>query len=152
MSYKMDMSKEQDKKILLPAGWRRFKITSCEEKVSKSGNDMFVFNFKDCETQQSEEVYAIATQGKRWFLKSILGACGVEAAQDGIYEWDIPDVLDQYVMGRVEHFDEEWIDREGKTRQTKKGKIVEVKKDDGNGAPDIPKEDGTFETEQGNRF
>jgi hypothetical protein len=147
MGYRYDMSKEKDKGVLLPEGWRRFKVTACEEKVSKSGNDMFVLTFMDCETRQSEEVYAIATQGKRWFLKSILSACGIEAAQDGIYEWDIPDILDQYVQGRVEHFEEEWIDRSGKSRTTKKGKIVEVKEDDGSGAPDIPDE-GTFAAER----
>ena len=141
MGYSMDMSGETERKGLLPEGWRRFKITSCKEQVSKSGNDMFVFSFLDCERQQEEEIYAIAVPKKRWFLKSILSACGVEAAEDGVYNWEIQDVLDQYVMGRVEHSQEDWIDRDNKPRTTTKGRIVEVKEDDGSGAPDIPKEE-----------
>lgn len=140
MGYQMDMSKEKDKKVLLPVGWRRFKIVSCEEKTSKNGNEMFILGMLDCETRQVEDVYAIATPGKRWFLKSILDACGIEAAKDGVYEWDIQDILNQYIGGRIEHSVEDWIDREGKGRNTTKSKIVEVKRDDGSGSPDIPDE------------
>lgn len=128
MGYKMDMRGEKEKKNPLPEGWRDFEIISCEEAVSKQGNDMFKFIFADLETGQEEEIYAIATQGKRWFLKQILSACGVEAGQDGIYEWDIPEVLNKTIQGLVKHIEEEWINREGESIVTKKGKIVEVKK------------------------
>jgi hypothetical protein len=140
------MSQERERKGALPEGWRRFKIVACQEGISKAGNEQFIMTFRDCETQQDEPVYAIAVQGKRWFLKSILSACGIEAAKDGVYDWDIIDILDQYVLGRVEHVQEDpWIDREGKTRPgATKGKIVEIKQDDGSGAPDIPKEEMPF--------
>lgn len=126
MSYRMDFSDEPDKKKLLPEGWRRFQITQCIESISKAGNQMFQFKLKDIETEQVEEVFAIATQGKRWFLKSILKACDVKAGQDGIYEWDIENVLDKIIAGRVQHINESWINREGESIAAKKAKIVEI--------------------------
>jgi len=122
----MDMSKESEKKKLLPEGWREFEILDCKEQVSKQGNDMFKFTFIDVETEQEEEVYAVATQGKRWFLKQVLIACGVAAGQDGIYEWDISNVLGKVVLGYVSHQEEEWINRENKTVKSMKSKITEV--------------------------
>ena len=55
MGYRHDMSQETDRKELLPEGWREFEILSCEEQVSKQGNDMFKFVFVDVETRQEEE-------------------------------------------------------------------------------------------------
>jgi len=126
MGYKMDMSKESKKKVLLPEGWRAFKIIGCEEKVSKQGNDMFVFTFLDLETMTQDEIYAIATQGKRWFLKSVLAACGVAAAQDGVYEWDMQDVMNKVISGYVEHEEEEWINRKGESIVSKKSKVTDI--------------------------
>jgi len=141
MSYRHDMSKESKKKALLPEGWRPFKITACEEKVSKKGNDMFVFTFTDIETGQDEEVYAIAAQGKRWFLKGILSACGVAAAEDGVYDWDMVDVMNKAIRGYVVHEEEEWINRQGETIVTKKSKIndtMEANEDDRAKADEVP--------------
>ena len=125
--FEMDMSHEKEKKQALPEGWREFEILTCEPEISKSGNDMFVFVFVDTELNQEEAIYAVAVEGKRWFLKQILTACGIEATKESVFKWDIPDVLNKTVFGRVEHIPEEWIDRKGETRVTKKGKIVEVK-------------------------
>ena len=125
--YSMDMSRESNK-VLLPEGWRKFKILKCEESVSKKGNEMFIFDLQDALTKKVEQVYAIATQGKRWFLKSLLAACDVPASQDGVYDWDIEDVLNEDIMGKVEHIEEDWINREGKTVTSTKGKITEIGK------------------------
>lgn len=137
MGYKHDMSTEKERKGLIPEGWRRFEIYGCEEQTSKAGNLMFKFSILDSELGQDEEIYAIAVKGKRWFLKSILTACGIEAGQDGIYEWDIPDILDKHFMGRVEHYPDTWINRENKEITTTKWKIAEVKAPEG---PPPPKE------------
>ena len=125
--YSHDMSRESNRG-LLPEGWRKFKIVKCEKAVSKAGNEMFIFNLQDAITKKVEQVYAIATQGKRWFLKSLLAACDIPASQDGIYEWDVEDVLDQDIMGKVEHIDERWINREGEKITSTKGKITEIDK------------------------
>ncbi len=126
MGYKMDMNGESKKKKLLPAGERKFKITACREEVSKAGNEMFVFTFVDILTSQDEEVYAVSTKGKRWFLKSILAACGVEAAEDGVYDWDIPDVIDKTVAAIVNHYPDEYINRKGETVKGVKHKIEDI--------------------------
>lgn len=150
MSYRHDMSGEKapKRKVCLPKGWRRFKIETVEEAKSKQGNDMFIFTLTDLETLSEHDVYAIATQGKRWFLKNILAACNVEAAQDGVYDWDKEDVIGQLIQGFVEHEPNEWTDRKGQLHTDMQSKIVDVKEDSG----EVSVEDGTFETEQGKKF
>lgn len=129
MPYQMDMSGESERHEFdnLPDGWRTFEISDCKEGTSKAGNEQFIFVFTDKETGQQGDVYAIATQGKRWFLKQVLTACGVKAGQDGVYDWDIEDVLGKEVSGKVVNVDDEWIDREGETQTATKPKINQVK-------------------------
>lgn len=125
--YKHDMSGESQRKQLLPEGERTFRIMDCKETVSKSGNEMFEFTVRDLETQQDETLYAISQKGKRWFLKSILNACKIEAGQDGVYEWDIDDVIDKEFTATVSHYTEPWVNREGKTVETTKHKIENIR-------------------------
>lgn len=124
-----DMSDESERHEFekLPDGWREFTILDCNESTSKSGNEMFIFVFEDKETGQKGDVYAISTQGKRWFLKQILGACEVEASADGVYDWDIEDVIGKEVQGLIKNATEEWIDREGEKQSALKPKVVQVK-------------------------
>lgn len=131
--YSHDMSGETEKKQLLPAGWREFRINDCAPKVSQAGNEMFEIVLWDKEMEQDETVYAIAEQGRRWFLKQILGACDVPASKDGVYEWDISDILGKSVMGKVKHVKgDDWINREGKTVEgIPKAKIVQIAKVEG---------------------
>lgn len=125
--YSMDMSGEKEKKELIPEGWRRFQIYACVEHTSKAGNAGFKFSVLDNDLGQDEEVYAIGVEGKRWFLKSILAACNIAAAQDKVYDWDIKDVLDKIIMVRIEHYDDPWVNREGKQVTTRKWRIKEVR-------------------------
>jgi len=126
VKYKHNMSGESQKKKLLPEGWRTFKIIDGEETTSKAGNPMFKFIFRDLDTQQDEEVYAIVVEGKRWFLKQILCACQIKESEDGVFEWGLDDVVDREIMGLVTHVEEEWINREGVTIKSTKHKIAEV--------------------------
>ncbi len=130
MSYSMNMSQEKapKRKKLLPEGWHDFTITNCREETSKKGNLMFVFTMRHDATGYEDDVYAVATEGKRWFLKMILAACDCASSADGTYEWDIPDVLNKRVHGLVEHEDNEYINREGETVKGKQHRITEVKK------------------------
>jgi len=123
----MSQEKEPTRKKLLPEGWREFKILGCEPSVSKSGNDMFIFELQDEETAYIDKVYAISTQGKRWLLKTILSACNVKAAQDGVYDWETKDVIGKQVNCLIEHEDNEWFNRQGEKVTTKQHKIVEFK-------------------------
>ncbi len=140
MPYKHDMSQENESgKVLLPEGWRDFEIVNCVETVSKQGNDMFKFTFVDKETTEDVEVYAISTPKKRWFLKQILSACKVMASEDGIYEWDIPDVLGKTVSGLVVHEPNDWTDKYGKLHKDKQSKITQIGLT-GDKKPDIAEE------------
>jgi len=116
----MDMSSEKKptSKKLLPEGWRKFVLKSAEAKISKQGNNMFVVNISDALTGYSEDIYLVATEGKRWLLKELLGACGIGRGSDNKYTWDIPDIIGKEVAGLVEHEPNEYINRNGDTIKT----------------------------------
>ena len=122
----MTEEKKPSTRVLLPEGWRRFKIVDCKETTSKKGNLMFVITARDHETGYDDTWFAVAEPKKRWFLKAILSAIGLDAGQDGNYEWEISDVLEQDVMGLVVHEDNNWINREGESVTTKQHKVTDV--------------------------
>jgi len=127
--YKHDMTKESDPAVQLPAGWAEYIVSNCTEEVSKKGNDMFkVTLMLAVDNSITGDVYAIAEQGKRWFLKQLLHACEVPAAADGVYDWDIADVIDKHVMAQGVPKEEKWIDREGNDRVSTKVRIVGFRK------------------------
>ena len=129
MSYSHDMSQETKPNVkkLLPVGWRKFQIKACKEATSKAGNPQFIFRIMDVDTQYEEDIYAISTPGKRWFLKSILESVGCEAGQDGKYNWDIPDVLDKEFLGLIIHEPNTYINRAGEEIHNQQHKITDVK-------------------------
>jgi len=130
--YEMDLSNEKKPsfKVLLPEGNRRFKIVGIEEKQSKAGNDMLIITAQDSETLYDDTWFAILAPGKRWFLKMLLSAVGCKAAEDGIYSFDIDDIIGKDVMGLVVHEDNEWINREGVTIYGKQHKVTDIKEAD----------------------
>lgn len=113
------------KKKLLPEGWRDFKIMACKQAVSKSGNEMFVFHVVDKETGYDEDVYAVSVEGKAWFLKRILEACDAPHNADGVFDWDISNVINKEVQGLVEHEPNEYINRSGETVKEIQHRIVD---------------------------
>jgi hypothetical protein len=125
--FKHDMRDEKPPKRLLAEGWREFTILTCREEKSKQGNDMFVFGVQDDKTGYQEDVYAVSTPKKRWFLKQILAAVGCNGSADGVYEWDIPDVINKRFLGYVEHSPNEFINRAGETIRTTQHKITDAK-------------------------
>jgi len=110
-------------------GWNDVEIVKAEEMTSKAGNQMFKVSLASAEDpNQGTDVYCVAEKGKRWLLKQLLAACGIEPDADGVFDWDIPDIEGKTVQGRVEYVSETWMDREGKERTTQKGKIVEFRR------------------------
>lgn len=128
MGYSMNMSDEvaPSRKKLLEEGWRDFVIKSCAPSTSKSGNEMFIMDIMDKKTGYMDKIYPIATPKKRWFLKTILAACGIPASADGVYEWNVSDIVGKEVRGLVEHEPNEYINRNGETVKTMQHKIVEI--------------------------
>ncbi len=127
MRYKHNMKNEKPPRQVLPEGWRELKVVDIQETVSKAGNEMFIVSLSDKETEAVIDIYCIATERKRWMLKSLLTASGVAAGQDGVYDWDADEVIGKVVLGKVKNEDEEWIDREGEKRTTPKSQIMEFK-------------------------
>ncbi len=121
--------KGEKMRTLVNEGWHDFEIVKIKEETSKAGNQMFIASVALADNpQQGLDVYLVAEEGKRWFLKQLLIACGIEPDVEDNFSWDIPDVEGKTVQGRIEHVNEEWIDREGKTRNTPKAKLVEFKR------------------------
>ena len=123
-----DMSKEKMRsEFELPEGWREFVISDCKEDMSKAGNVMFVFTLIDKETEQSGDIYAIATPQKRWFLKQMLTACGIAAGADGVYDWEIVDTLNKPIMGKIVNAPETFINRNGEEITKTKSRVTEIR-------------------------
>jgi len=127
MSYEHDMNDEKPPKRLLDKGWRKFTVKTCTEEQSKAGNDMFIITLLDQETDYIDTIYLISTEGKRWALKNLLAACGVAAAADGVYKWDIADIINKEVSGLIGHEPNEYINRSGDTVKTTQHRIIEFK-------------------------
>ena len=128
MEYRDDMSSEKKPSSTLPAGDRLVTITRMEDKVSKAGNSMFLVNLKDYETGDSMDIFLVREKGKRWFLKGFLAALGVVANEAGEFVYD-PDLLvGRGVIAKVEHYEEDWINREGNSVKLNKARVVEFMK------------------------
>ena len=74
MRYKHNMKNEKPPRQVLPEGWRELKVVDIQETVSKAGNEMFIVSLSDKETEAVIDIYCIATERKRWMLKSLLTA------------------------------------------------------------------------------
>lgn len=125
MPYSHSMKDEKPPRKLLPIGWRRFKITQCKEGTSKAGNDKFVIDLLDKETNHIEELHLISVPGKRWMLKRLLEACKVKASEDHVYEWDISEIIDCEILGYIEHEPNEYINRAGETIKGVQAKVTD---------------------------
>jgi len=126
-----DMSNEQEAgaQEVFNEGWHDFEIVTMDEMTSKQGNPMFKIHLVLAEdASKGIIVYAISTEGKRWFLKQLLNACACEAGQDGIYDFDTNEIVGHTVSGRIENSQENWKDRTGKERTSTKSKVVEFAK------------------------
>ena len=89
-----------------------------------------MFTCRVGETSYEDTWYAVGEPKKRWFLKQILSACGIKAGEDGVYDWEIKDVLNKNIEGLVIHEENEYINRNGETIKGKQHKISDVKATD----------------------
>lgn len=111
--YKDDMSQEKKPAGLLPEGERLVKVTEMIAGKSKTGNNMFTTTIEDIKTHKTMQVWLVNESKKRWMLKSLLNACNVVAGQDGVYEWSVSDVIGKSIIAMIEHYKEDWVNREG---------------------------------------
>jgi hypothetical protein len=130
MQYDMREEKKPSKRRLLDEGWRNFKIMECSaEMKSKAGNNKYVIRIQDKETGYEEDLHILSEPKKRWFLKELLDACGIECV-DGVYSFEpslAKHIVGKEIAGLVEHEDNTWVNRDGVDVTTKQHRIVEVK-------------------------
>jgi hypothetical protein len=132
MPYQDDMT-EDNSRWFPPEGWVNLEVVKMEEGFSKANNPKFTIYFVSAgDTSKGLTQDLTNIQGKRWLLRQLLEACGIEPDinEEGkkIYTWDIPDVEGKSISGRIVHEKSSFIDREGNERDSLKAKIVEFKK------------------------
>jgi len=124
--YKFNMKNEKEPSgnKVFEEGWHDWEVVKLEETTSKQGNEMFVITLAENKTFESIDIFAITAEGKRWFLKQFLTACGITTDKEGVMEWDITDVIGKRISGKIENEPNTWIDREGKERSGTKSRLV----------------------------
>lgn len=128
----IDMSDEQKpkkRKVLFQKGWRKFLITACTDEVkSKAGNNQYILTIQDTETGEEGNLYAVSEPKKRWRLKGVMDACGLEC-KEGVYKYDPPlskSFIGKEIMGLVEHEDKDRTARDGNILTITQHNIVEI--------------------------
>ena len=121
----MSQEKRPNIKKILPEGWIEMSVESCEPSVSKAGNQMVIVELFNKETNYSEKIYLVAEQGKRWQLKKLLTACGIEAGKDSVYDWNYEDIVGKEIKVLNEPEDNTWINRSGDEVKTKQNRFVD---------------------------
>lgn len=124
-TYQDNMSEEKRPPVVLPEGLRLVRVTEMVKGTSKNGNKMFTTTIEDIKTRKSMQVWLVAEPKKRWMLKSLLGAVGLPASADGIYDWSTTDVIGKTVIACVEHYQEPWTNTDGKEIMQTKCKVTE---------------------------
>lgn len=125
MVYSDDMSQERKPSSLFPEGKRAIRILEMMETKSKAGNRMFQTVIEDIKTKATMTCFLVAEPKKRWMLKSLLTACQLPAGADGVYKWDVTDVIGKSVIADIQHKNEDWINREGQTVTSPKANVTE---------------------------
>jgi hypothetical protein len=129
--YNDDMT-DDNSRWMPDEGWHDVEVTKLEEGTSKTGNPKFTLsvvstaNYGDGMNQDLTNI-----PEKRWLLRQLLEACGIEPeVKEGrkIFNWDIPDVEGKTVSVNIIHDKTPFINREGKETIIPKPKIVGFKK------------------------
>jgi hypothetical protein len=111
--------------VLLPDGWQKVLVVDCKIETSKNGNEMYVITTDHPETGSTDITYAVTKKGKRWLLKSFLGACGFQKDEKGIYKDVTPEAcIGITVEAQNKAEDNEFTTRDGETIVEKRNKFV----------------------------
>ena len=97
---------------------------------SNSGNPYFLWTFEN-EEGDKIEVRTTLIKGKRWLLKQLLSACGIEAMQDDPeekYRFNPNAVIDKKVLGTIKNKENKYTNREGKEIVNTKSEIQRFQK------------------------
>jgi len=114
-------------------GWHDVEVVAMVEGTSKNGNPKYTINFASAENPADGLQQDLTNiQGKRWLLRQLLEACGIEGKENEqgrkIYDWEISDIEGKTVSANIVHDKTPYIDRDGNERVTPKTKIIGFKK------------------------
>ena len=129
---KDDMTEDVGK-WLPQEGYHDLEIVTMTEGTSKKGNPKYIINFGSAVTPANGLQQDLTNiQGKRWLLRQLLEACGIEPKENKegrkIYDWKISDVEGRTVSAKIIHDKTPFIGRDGNEIIIPKAKIVEFKK------------------------
>lgn len=132
MAYSDDMTADNSR-WMPNEGWCDVEIITLKEGTSKKGNPKFTLNVVSAEDyNQGLEQDLTNMPGKRWLLRQMLEACGIEPTKNEegrkMYNWDIPDVEGKIVSARIIHDKTPFINQEMVEVVIPKPKIVEFRK------------------------
>jgi hypothetical protein len=119
-------------KWLPDEGEHKLEVATMKEETSRAGNPMFRVHFVSCDDPSNGfEQLLTNIPGKRWLLRQLLEACGIEPEENAegrkIYNWDISDIEGQTVLARIEHDKTPFIGRDGNEVVIPKPKVAEFK-------------------------
>jgi len=129
--WKVGMQGEGEGAILLNEGEhvaeiKEVRLVSAEE--SKSGNPYFFWKLKT--ESGSIDVRTTLIKGKRWLLKQILLACGIQADEkdpEEKYVFDEKDVMGKKIIINVVNRESSFTGRDGKTVTNTKSEVNRIK-------------------------
>jgi len=120
-------------KWLPDEGWYDLEVVTMKTGISKSNNPKYIINFASADDPTNGLQQNLTNiQGKRWLLRQLLEACGIEPEKNKegrkIYDWDVADVEGKTVSAKIIHDKTPFIGRDGNERIAPKAKIMEFKK------------------------
>jgi len=119
-------------------GWIDVEIVKMVEGVSASKNPKYVINFADAVNPGNALEQSLTNiPGKRWLLRQLLEACGIEPEETKeeftekirkVYDWEISDIEGKTVSALVEHEPNVWTDSNNKVHNDVQAKFVKFQK------------------------
>ena len=119
------MIPEGDQNLII----KSVKLVTAEQ--SGSGNAYFLWGLLSEEGDIPIDVITTLIKGKRWLLKQILFACGIEAKEDDPkekYKFTEEAVIEQRVIGNIKHKDSTFAGYTGNQITILKAEVKQFKK------------------------
>jgi hypothetical protein len=120
-------------KWLPDEGEHDLEVVKMEEGESKAGNPKYTISFASAIEPQNGIIQDLTNiPGKRWLLRQLIEACGIEPEINEesrkIYNWEISDIEGKTITANIVHDKTPFVDRNGNEKIVPKTKVVAFKK------------------------
>lgn len=146
----MEGESDDGGRALIPEGDQILIIKSVElvtAEQARKGNAYFWWTLESKEERIEIKIVTTLIKGKRWLLKQLLSACGIEAKEDDPdkkYNFAEEDVIDKSVVATIKHIPNEFTGRDGKLIKYPKAEVKRFKEIE----TESPKTNKTSEDEE----